>query len=231
MQLEGRTCLITGASKGIGRALAAVLLEDGARVVISARGAERLEGARAALASQGDVAAVAGDVGDDQDAARMVAEATERFGSLDLLVNNAAILPEPAPVASISAETWNDVLRVNVTGTANLIRHALPVMAAQGSGVIANISSTWGRSAAAHQGPYCASKFAVEALTTSLAGEVPNGIVTFAVNPGIIATDMLARAFGSDVSMYTSPEELAPAWRRLLGSVDASWNGRSVDLG
>jgi len=222
---------VTGASKGIGRGLAAVLLEDGARVVISARDPGGLEQAAGDLARLGEVVAVAGDVASDEDAARMVGEATRRFGSLDLLVNNAAILSPPAPIEQVPPETWDEVLRVNVTGTANLIRHAVPVMRAQGSGVIVNLSSTWGRTAAANVAPYCASKFAVEGLTQSLAAEVPAGVVTFALNPGVIATEMLARAFGGDVSMYAGPDDLAPAWRRLLGAVDASWNGRSVDLG
>ena len=117
---------------------------------------------------------------------------------------------------------------INVTGTANVIRHALPALAADG--VIVNVSSTWGRSAAGRQAPYCASKFAVEALTQSLAQELPNGMAAVAVNPGVIATEMLETAFEGDVSAFPTPEALVPSWLGLLSRIDASWNGRSLDL-
>ncbi|MDJ0976489.1 MAG: SDR family oxidoreductase [Planctomycetota bacterium] len=230
MRIDGARVLLTGGSRGIGRALAEGLLRAGARVVISGRNAETLDAVAEALRSQGEIVGVGGDVGADADAAAMVAAAAEGFGGLDLVVNNAAILTTPTPIVRTSPETWRAVLDANVVGTANVIRHALPVMEASGGGAIVNVSSTWGRSAASGVAPYCASKFAVEALTQSLAQELPAGIVTVAVNPGVINTEMLATAFQSDVSMYTSPEALVPAWLSLFEQLDASWNGRSVDL-
>lgn len=228
MRIDGARVLVTGGSRGIGRALAAGLLEAGARVVISGRTPESLEAAVLALGPKGEVRGVLGDVGVDADAAAMVAAAADGFGGLDLVVNNAAILTPPAPIAETPAETWRAVLDANVVGTANVIRHAVPVF--RGAGAIVNVSSTWGRTAASGVAPYCASKFAVEALTQSLAQELPSGIVTVAVNPGVINTEMLATAFQGDVSMYTDPAALVPAWLRLFEQLDASWNGRSVDL-
>lgn len=229
MQIDGARVLVTGGSRGIGRALAAGLLDAGARVVISGRDRASLEDAVKTLQGRGEIRGVAGDVARDEDAAAMVGAAVEAFGGLDLLVNNAAILTTPAPIATISPDTWRAVLDVNVVGTANLIRHALPVMQASGGGIV-NVSSTWGRSAAGRVAPYCASKFAVEALTQSLAQELPAGIATVAVNPGVIATEMLAEAFEGDVSMYPGPESLVPAWLALFERLDRSMNGRSVDL-
>ena len=224
MPIRDRTFLVTGASRGIGADLARMLLAEGAKVVLAARSPCVLpdDGARS-VGVQGDVAV-------DADAARMVAAAEERFDRLDVLVNNAAVLTPPARVDDIAPETWRHVLDVNVIGTANLIRHAVPALERAGGGLIVNMSSTWGRSAAARQAPYCASKFAVEALTASLAGELPAGIAAVAINPGVIATDMLGTAFEGDVSMFPGPGSLRPHWRALFEQADASWSGRSLDL-
>lgn len=224
MQIDGSTFLVTGASRGIGADLAALLVEEGAQVVLAARSPCALpdDGTRSV--------AVEGDVTNDADVARMVAAAVERFGGLDAVVNNAAVLPTPARIVDIAPDTWRDVLEVNVVGTANVIRHAVPVLERAGGGVIVNLSSTWGRTAAARQAPYCASKFAVEALTASLAGELPPGIVAVAVNPGVIATDMLATAFEGDVSAFPGPASLRPHWRALFRGIGAGWSGRSLDL-
>ena len=229
-ELKDLRVLVTGGSRGIGRALAAGLLETGARVVISGRSAESLDATTRALGHAWRLFPVQGDVGEDEEANAMVATAVEQFGGLDLLVNNAAVLSVPAPVAETSADTWRHVLDVNVVGTANVIRHALPHLS-RSNGAIVNVSSTWGRSAAGQVAPYCASKFAVEALTQSLAQELPAGTTVVAVNPGVINTEMLATAFGGDVSAYASPESLVPAWLDLFSRLDRSWNGRSLDLG
>ena len=228
--MKDKRVLLTGGSRGIGRALAAGLIEAGARVVISGRNADSLAKTARALGHAWRLVTVQGDVAEDEDARTMVAAAVDQFEGLDLLVNNAAVLSVPAPVAETSLDTWRHVLDVNVVGTANMIRHALPSLSRDG-GAIVNVSSTWGRSAAGQVAPYCASKFAVEALTQSLAQELPAGMTVVAVNPGVINTEMLATAFGGDVSAYASPESLVPAWLDLFSRLDRSWNGRSLDLG
>ena len=231
MHIQGRVALVTGASRGIGRGLVRVLAEDGARLALVARDPGRLDEVAASLAGTGaEVLALAGDVGDDEDARRMVGAAEERFGRVDMLVNNAAVLLTRGPLVDLPAEEWAETLRVNVLGTVNMIRHVLPGMEQRGDGVILNLSSGWGRFADADVGPYCASKFAVEAISQSLAKEVVPGVTVFALNPGVVATDMLATAFGGDVSAYPTPESLAPRWRRLLADVQPDWNGTSLDL-
>lgn len=233
MRIEGARILVTGASRGIGRALAEMLVAGGACVGISGRDAEALDTAARALRALGTsdrVVAIPGDVARDVDAGRMVSEVSAAFDGLDAVVNNAGILSTPASIGETSAATWREVLDVNVVGTANVVRHALPVLESGGGGLIVNVSSTWGRSTAPDVAPYCASKFAVEALTSSLAQEHRPGVVVVAVNPGVIATAMLATAFRGDVSSYPAPASLAPAWRALFEGVDASWNGRSLDL-
>jgi NAD(P)-dependent dehydrogenase (short-subunit alcohol dehydrogenase family) len=117
-----------------------------------------------------------------------------------------------------------------VIGTANLVRHVLPSMQERRRGVIVNLSSGWGRVGEKDVAPYCASKFAVEALTQSLAEEAGPGIVVFALNPGVVDTDMLRSAWGGSAAAYPGPETLAPRWRRLFARVEPAWNGRSLDL-
>lgn len=207
-------------------------MRAGARVAISGRDSKALAAAAAALRRQGgEVLSVPGDVGSDRDSKALVKEALRAFGSIDVLVNNAAVLAPRATVVETPQRTWEEVLRINVIGTANMIRHALPPMTERGSGVIVNLSSGWGREASGHVASYCASKFAVEALTQSVSEEcAETGVIVFALNPGVIATDMLRSAFGGDVSGYPRPESMAPRWRSLFRRVDPSWHGTSRDL-
>ncbi|MHC4847772.1 MAG: SDR family NAD(P)-dependent oxidoreductase [Planctomycetota bacterium] len=209
MRLQGATALVTGASRGIGAALAAELQGRGARVTgVSRTGA---------------------DVCDVSDPAQ-VAALFARTGPVDLLVNNAAVIHRPAPLWDVPLEEWESVLRINVLGTVAMLQAYLPAMNERGSGFVVNLSSGWGRFAAPEQSPYCASKFAVEALTSSVADEVADGVCVIALNPGVIATDMLERAFRGDVAGYPAPAETARAFATLLESLDPSWNGRSVNL-
>ncbi len=231
MELGQRVVLVTGASRGIGAGLARTLADGGARLVLTARTASALEAVGDSLRARGaEVVTVVGDVGRNEDAERVAYAAEEAFGHVDLLVNNAAVLLTRGPLRDLPPEAWSETLRVNVLGTVNMIRHVLPGMERRGDGVIINMSSGWGRFADADVGPYCASKFAIEALTQSLAREVAPGVVVFALNPGVVATDMLATAFGGDLSAHPTPESLAPRWRRLLTDVQPDWNGTSLDL-
>ena len=223
--------LVTGVSRGIGRALVPVLLEAGARVAGCARSQEGLDRLAASLSYPADALMLACcDVGDPGAVAAWVESVEAAWGGVDVLVNNAAILPKPAAVEELDPAIWTETMQVNVVGTAAACKAVLPGMRVRGHGVIVNVSSTWGRSAAGRVAPYCASKFAVEGLTQSLAQEVPAGVAVVSLNPGVIATDMLADAFEGDVSAYPSPESLGPRWLALFGGIGPSWNGRALDL-
>jgi NAD(P)-dependent dehydrogenase (short-subunit alcohol dehydrogenase family) len=212
MELKGARVLLTGASRGIGRALAAALREEGC-----------------------DLIAVARAAGDDVESCDVtqpdqVAALFDRVGPVDLLINNAGVIHEPAPLVDIPLSEWRRLFETNVFGMVDLCRTWVPSMNERGSGVVVNLSSTWGRVSAGHQSPYCATKFAVEALSAALAEEVAPGVVVVSLNPGVVATEMLATAFASDVSMYTSPEQCAADFVQMLRRVDVSWNGRAASL-
>lgn len=232
MELRDKSCVVTGASRGIGRALAELIVREGGNVAICGREPRRLAEAEEALRKLrgGRVLAVRCDVGKDEDARKLVESALDQFKKVDLLVNNAAILAPRSPVKTTPIRTWEEVLRANVIGTVNMIRRILPSMEERGEGVIVNLSSGWGREAAGYVASYCASKFAVEAITQSLGEETTSGVIVFALNPGIIGTDMLAAAFEQDISAYPTPEDLGPHWLRLFREVAPSWHGTSRDL-
>lgn len=231
MALRGRSFIVTGGTRGIGRALAEALLVAGARVAICGRNRRTLEAALQTMKRLGgELFGVAADVGKDSDARKLAEAALSAFKAVDFLINNAAILAAPAPVVDTTQKTWEEVLGVNVIGTVNMIRHVLPSMQERGQGAIVNLSSGWGRVGEAGVASYCASKFAVEGLTQSVAAEAGPGVTVVAVNPGILATDMLASAWGKEHSRYPPPEKAAPRWLRLLESLKPALSGKSLDL-
>jgi NAD(P)-dependent dehydrogenase (short-subunit alcohol dehydrogenase family) len=189
------TALVTGAGTGIGRAIALRLARDGWAVAVNdiepARAAAVVDEVRAAGARG---AVVAADVGDREAARRMVEDAMEALGAVDLLVNNAGVCRLGA-VAEFPEADWRETFRVNVDGVFFCCQAVLPHMVARGGGSIVNIASWSGKAGAAYFGPYCASKFAVIGLTQSLAKEVaPHGVRVNAVCPGIVeGTEMRAR--------------------------------------
>lgn len=202
--------LVTGASRGIGRALVDALRAEGCEVFSAAR--------------TGD--GILCDVSDPAQVERLRA----RTGPVDLLVNNAAVIHEPAPLVDVPLAEWRRLLDTNVLGMVAVLKAYVPDMNARGAGVVCNLSSTWGRSVDARQAPYCATKWAVEGLSRALAHEVAAGVIVIAVNPGVVATDMLATCFEGDVAGATPPAECAAAFVRMLRRVTPAWNGRSVDL-
>jgi NAD(P)-dependent dehydrogenase (short-subunit alcohol dehydrogenase family) len=122
------------------------------------------------------------------------------------------------------------VLRVNVVGTIQVIRHFLPALLQQGRGVIVNFSSGWGRSTSPEVATYCASKWAIEGLTAALAQELPQGIAAVALNPGVIATDMLKECWGDAALAYPSPENWIKVAGPFLSKLSAQDNGRALTV-
>ena len=205
--------LITGASRGLGLALARALAERGWRLVIDARGAEELEAARAELASQTDVTALAGDVADPAHRRALVDAAGP---SLDVLVNNASLLgPSPQPaLADYPLDVLEQVYRVNVLAPLALVQLALPRLA-PGARIV-NVTSDAAVEPYEGWGGYGSAKAALEQLTAILAAEQP-GLRVYAVDPGDMNTRMHQEAFpGEDISDRPAPEESVPGLLALI---------------
>jgi NAD(P)-dependent dehydrogenase (short-subunit alcohol dehydrogenase family) len=192
MELEGRVAIVTGASRGIGRATAELFAEEGAAVVIGGRDRDALREVAAGIEDGGGRAvAVAADVARADDAAALVSTALDQFGQLDLLVNNAAVSLGKPLIATTEAD-WNEVLGVNLTGTFLCSMAAFPSLRSRDGSVIVNTSSVLARTALRTSGVYSATKAAVEALTRSMAFEWARyGIRVNCVVPGSTDTDMM----------------------------------------
>lgn len=211
---------ITGASSGIGAALVTAALEAGDRVVATARNLKKLESAIGQEASD-RLAFVPLDVSQESQAQHAVAAAVEKFGRIDVLVNNAgySLLGD---LESLTKEQIERQFATNFYGVLHLMRAVLPVMRRQGSGRILNVSSMAGVMGYARVSAYAASKFAMEGLSLSVAGEVERfGIKVTLVEPGFFRTDLLAphaAEFGAlAVEGYEKPATLQAQWLGLHG--------------
>lgn len=218
--------LITGVSRGLGRAMARRFAEEGHTVIGCARSADAGIGRELGTPHRFDVI----DVSADAQVQAWSLRVLEDYGPPDLLINNAAVVNRNAPLWEVSAEEFSSLIDVNIKGVANVLRHFLPAMVARKSGIIVNISSGWGRSTDAQVAPYCASKWAIEGLTQSLAKELPAGMAAVPLNPGIIDTDMLRTSFGAAAENYPSAEEWAQVAVPFLLGLRPSDNGRPLTV-
>ena len=209
--LQDQVIIITGASQGIGRSIAAACARERAQVVVAARNEERLAAVVEEIADQGGQAlAVPTDVTDEAQVAQLINRTLSHFGTVTGLVNSAGVAPL-SPIAETSLQVWQHTLDVNATGTFLCCRAVWRPMAERGGGSILNISSGAGKRAHAEWVAYCASKWAVMGLTESLALEgFPLGIRVSALCPGPTATPMRKDNFpGEDQSRLLTPDEVA----------------------
>jgi NAD(P)-dependent dehydrogenase (short-subunit alcohol dehydrogenase family) len=222
--------IITGASRGLGRALAAGLADAGWRLVIDARGEQALADTAAQLAGRTEVVTVAGDVTDEAHRAALVA-AADRLGGADLLVNNAGILgPSPQPaLADYPLPVLREVYEVNVVAPLGLIQRALPGLRERGGAVI-NITSDAAVEGYEGWGGYGSAKAALEQASRVLAAE-ETGLRVWWVDPGDLRTQMHQEAFpGEDISDRPLPETAVPAFLRLLETRPSSGRIRAAEV-
>jgi 2-keto-3-deoxy-L-fuconate dehydrogenase len=191
-RLDGRRALVTGASRGIGKAIARLFSAEGASVALLARDGERLASLAAELgAAGGKAVAVPADVSRPDETGAAVQRASEALGGLDTLVNAAAVDCEWKPTAELSVESWDETVAVNLSGTFYVCRAALPRLAAGGGGVIVNVTSVAAHRVWPKDGAYGASKAGVEMLTRTIAVEyATQGIRANNLAPGVIDTGM-----------------------------------------
>jgi len=195
--------LITGALTGIGRATALAFAREGARVVVSGRREEAGQALATELRALGvEAEFLRADVRHDAEVRSLVDQTIERFGRLDVAVNNAGTEGQPGPLTEQTPESYAAVFDTNVLGVLLSLKHELRVMQAQGSGSIVNVSSVAGKIGFAGASVYTASKHAVEGLTRTAALEgAAFGVRVNAVAPGPIETDMLNRFLGGDAEL------------------------------
>jgi len=221
-----RTVLITGVSKGLGRAMATGFAEAGHTVVGCARNPEALASLSQELGEPHDFQPVR--VQDDAEVGFWINRVIERVGVPDLVLNNAAIINENAPLWTIDAASFDPVIDINIKGVQNVIRHVVPPMIERGTGVVVNFSSGWGRSTSPEVAPYCATKWAIEGLTQALAQELPSGMAAIPLNPGIIHTEMLQSCFGSGASQFDDATAWAARAVPFLLGLGPKDNGQSL---
>ncbi len=190
-ELSGKAVAITGASSGIGEATALALAKAGASVVLGARRKDRIDALAARIEDEGGTAVpLEVDVTDEAQARAFVETAHERLGRLDSLVNNAGVMLL-GPVEQADSEQWRTMINVNVLGLLYCTSAALPIMRAQESGDIVNVSSVAGRFARAGNAVYAATKFAVGAFSEGLRNEVTEGgIRVTLIEPGMVDTEL-----------------------------------------
>lgn len=190
--LKDKVAIITGASSGIGEATARRLAESGARVVLAARRVERLEALAADIERREGTALVAPtDVTDERSVQRLARTALDAFGRIDILINNAGIMPL-SPISKLRVEEWDRMIDVNIKGVLYCIAATLPTMLEQGSGHIINVSSVAGRRPFPSGTVYSATKFAVRAISQGLRLELSpiKGIRVTDIEPGVVATEL-----------------------------------------
>ena len=233
--ISGRTALVTGASKGIGRAIALALGEAGANVVATARTASEIEDVADSVRGFGSQAlAVVADMGVEADIESMARTAENEFGGVDILVNNAAIIHGRIPVMELDPYLWRDVLNVNLTGVFLLTRAILPGMIDRGYGRIINISSIGGRKGGAGRSAYRVTKSGLISLTESLAAEVyEHGINVNAICPGGTDTEGFRAAFNTtgraENPKLMDPSEIAEVALFLASDASSAVTGTAID--
>jgi NADP-dependent 3-hydroxy acid dehydrogenase YdfG len=188
-EVANKVVLVTGASSGIGEAVARDLAAHGATVVIGARRVERLEALKTEIEAAGGTAMALGlDVTSRDSVQAFVDAARERFGRVDVIVNNAGVMPL-SPIAALKVDEWDQMIDVNIRGVLHGIAAALPVMEAQGHGQIVNIASTAGHQIIPTAAVYCATKHAVRVISEALRQETDKVRVTV-VSPGVTTSEL-----------------------------------------
>ena len=222
--IENKIVLITGASSGIGETTARVLAERGATVVLGARRVERLEALAADIVARGGKAVVRGlDVTSRDDFQAFADDARTRFGRIDVLVNNAGVMPL-SPLAALKIDEWDTMIDVNIRGVLHGIAAVLPTMQGQGDGHVINVSSIAGLFVMPTSAVYCATKYAVRAISEGLRME-SDAIRVTCVYPGAVESELAhtithdetAQAIDRFRQIALKPEAIAEAIAHAIG--------------
>ncbi len=223
--LAGKVAIITGAGRGIGRAVALAYAREGARLAVCSRTAEELKSTAAELEQPGgSILALPADVSQPDRVAAFVAETLGQFGRVDVLVNNAGVAHPQGPLLELSVEEWDRVLAINLRGAYVVARAVVPHMVRRKGGSVINVSSWLGRDALAGYGAYGVSKWGLEGLTRYLAQELKGSRVRVnSVSPGYVATKMTN--YGG-----AKPESVVGLFVYLASDASAGVTGQTLDV-
>ena len=222
MTREPRRIVVTGSSKGLGLALASAFVHGGHSVEGCSRsGLPEVE-------VEFSVSPV--DVRDRAAVERWAGALLSKGHVPDVLITNAALINEPAPLWKVSPAEVESIIATNVMGTSHVLQAFLPAMVERGRGLVITISSGWGRATDPEFAPYCASKYAVEGLTMSLAQELPSGMAAISLSPGVVRTDMLVRCWGNRALDYELPEQWAKRAAPFILELGPDANGSQLTV-
>jgi NAD(P)-dependent dehydrogenase (short-subunit alcohol dehydrogenase family) len=234
MRLADKVAMVTGAGRGIGRAIALTFAREGADLAVAALEADELESLAQEVRSLGRRAvARAGDVSDEAGVQGFVAAALAEFGRIDVLVNNAGTIILPGDITQMTVEDWDRTMAINVRSTFLCCRAVLPGMIERGQGQIINMSSTAGLRGLRNRTAYCASKHAVSGFTKALALDMQaHHIAVNAICPGAVDTALTAYARpDADKTGWMVPQDIADVALFLASSDARAMTGALVEVG
>ena len=225
---SSRRIVITGVSRGLGRALADEFVQAGHTVIGCARSAPAIWELQQTHGSPHRFDTL--DITDDAAVRRWCVSVLAGDGAPDLVINNAGMINRNAPLWQVPLDEFRQLIDVNLIGVFSVIRHLLPAMIDAGHGVIVNLSSGWGRSTSPDVAPYCMTKWGIEGLTRALADDLPPGLAAVALNPGVIDTDMLRSCFGDQADGHRDAGDWAEVATPFILGLDASHNGQPLSV-
>ncbi len=226
--MVSKLIVLTGATRGLGRALIPHFAAVGHTVVGCGRSSKIIHTLSHEFPAPHSFREI--DVTDACTVEQWAKSVIAEHGPPDLLINNAAVMNPVAPLWEIPTDDFDRVIDVNIKGVANVIRAFVPAMVQRKSGVIVNLSSGWGRSTAPNVAPYCATKYAIEGLTLALAQELPPGMAAIPLNPGIIDTDMLRQAWADGASSFPKADAWAKTAAPFILKLGSQNNGQSLSV-
>ncbi len=231
MRLKNKIILVTGGSKGIGRGISKVFLDEGANVIICARNEEELKNVANELKDGAQISSLRADLTNTNDITLIKNYISEKYGKLNILVNNASILGITSRIEEYPDDLWNQVIDINLNAQFYITKALIPLLKKTGNGSIINVSSTVGRQGRANWGAYSVSKFGLEALTQILAQELSEfNIRVNSVNPGGTRTDMRAAAMpGEDPNTLPTPHDIAPVFVYLASDESIGETGKEFN--
>lgn len=222
-----KSVIITGVTQGLGRAMVDRFHELGWNIYGCGRSKDKIEELKKQYSKIHDFQVI--DVSDSQQVNNWANYILNTHTAPDMIINNASIVNQNAQLWKITAQEFENVMNVNVNGVVNVIRAFVPAMVARKEGIIINMSSSWGREGEAELAPYCASKFAIESITKSMALELPHGMAVVALDPGgSISTPMLKSCAPQYINESPTPETWSHKAIEYILNITIDKNGDSL---